>query len=139
MADIWTLYEQNYGRVPSERLDDLKLLERKHSAVQLEEAFGKARDANDGEGAPFGYVQTCLAKMSVAAPGQTRPKRLLCEGCGMPTYIDNMLLRARMGTDCGVCSDCARRPDLWPDDPFEPLGISPTAKLVEAYWGSVTA
>ncbi len=144
MVDIWTLYEQNYGAVPSERLDELKALERKHTPEQLEEAFEKARDANEGKGAPFGYAGKCLAKMGAApAPKQPLGKmdRLPCYDCQIPTYMDNMTTRTVLGVIYGVCGACAKEIDKARGD--QPTGRAwmrmGAARLVEAYWEGVTA
>lgn len=142
MSDIWSLYEQHYGAVPSELLDELKKLEREHTLEQIAEAFEKARGANQGEGAPFGYVAGCLAKMGKAAPRQPLGKsdRLPCYDCEIPTYLDNMTTRTVLGVRYGVCSPCAKAideacPGERRDRAYIHLG---TARLVEAYWQSVT-
>ncbi len=136
MADICQLHERNYGDVPSERLEDLKALERKHTPEQLEEAFGKAQDANEGRGAPFGYVESVLAKMGAEIPRQADPKRLLCDECKMPTYLDRMTTRGLFGNLSGVCEDCAKG---FPETTVRTIVRTPTARRVEAYWEGVTA
>ena len=145
MADIWTLYERSYGSVPSARLEELRDLERKHSAEQLEEAFGKARDANDREGAPFGYVETVLAKMGTASSGQTDPTRLRCERCRLSKFTDNMTTRRNYSRIYGICSPCAEAfdregPQMMPTGmKAKDIRLTPTARFVEAYWEGVTA
>ena len=145
MLDIWTLYERNYGPITSERLERLKKLGLKHTPEQIEEAFGKARDANNGEGAPFGYVETCLVEMGVRVPGQTDPKRLLCERCELSKYLDNMTTRRNYAHTYGICSPCAEAfdregPQMVPTGMrVQDIPLTPTARLVEAYWAGVTA
>ncbi len=143
MHDIWTLHEQNYGPVPSERLDELKAMERKHTPEQIEEAFGKARDANEGRGAPFGYVGTTLAKMGAAAAGQADSRKAPCERHGRLVFRDNLVARRCYDTVYAVCDKCAEQIDRHPNPlprgvAIGDIPLTPLARLVEAYWQSVT-
>lgn len=133
-VSIFDLCRQTFGEVKAAWREPLETMERTHSAADLQEAFGKAKEH---EANSLGYVETIL--QNKRTPSQNGPKaseanKLLCAVCELPHWIDNMTVRLGLG----VCRACAER--LGPDtEDWSGEWMKPSAVRVQEYWAAKEA
>lgn len=106
-----------------------QLLAERYGTEELEEAYREARQAKAANHLAFA-AQWLTNKYGDREP---EAKKLRCEGCGKPRWLDELMIRLGYA----ICTvECIRVPlereiGTWP--------LSPMARKVAAHWERVTA
>ena len=107
---------------------NLQELALRYGADVTEEAYNEA--VRRGAQNPLGYAESILKNRAPAAPDKP-PAKLLCDACGRPSWVNDMVVRDGFG----ICSRCygVVGPALVEDNKLP----TPTALLVTRHWQQV--
>lgn len=128
-VSIFDLCQQTFGEVKAAWREPLETMERTHSAADLQEAFGKAKDKGAKS---LAYVETILQNKRPATVKEklraNEANKLLCAACELPTWVDSMTVR----NGFAICRSCAVK--LGPGIVNDADSMTPAAKKVRDYW-----
>lgn len=113
--DVWTLCDETFGRIPANWRHRLEAMEAHHGPEELQEAF---RGAKQHGARRLEYVEAILSELRARRRAEPSAPdgsvRLVCEGCGLPSRVDNMVVRAGKG----LCRGCAGSRPGGGEDPY---------------------
>lgn len=104
---IWDLCQETFGQIPARWRAKIEALAIAYTPAQLEEAFAIAKHHNAKS---IEYVIEVAGRLREAALAgrdkaeATGNRRLLCDNCRLPEWIDNMVVRTHQGI-CRTCAD----------------------------------
>ncbi len=133
MLDALDLCIEQFEKIPSAWLKKLEAWNETYTPTELAEAF---KQTKDGKGKSLRYTEVILERIKgdrTRAPAAS--EELPCDRCEAlvpATDLEPRHFRGKVAVYCGPCAARTR------DDPFWVLSLTPTARLVEAYWQSVT-
>ncbi len=133
MPDALDLCIETFEKIPSEWLKRLEAWNEAYTPPELAEAF---KETKDGKGKSLKYTEVILERIKrdrTRAPAAS--EELPCDRCDAQVPAADLEPRYHRGKCEVYCGPCAARTR---DDPFKVFRLTPTARLVEAYWQSVT-